>query len=143
MSFYAEAGKIEITDSLENIKFTTNDRLLQIHSTYNSAYTVPAITGASSYTPFDISYTITNAFSYSANFIIGYAIFNTLKYAINGAILLGTGFMYPGIPTFSDTVAFYPSGRNLVLHRKGFTGFNANIPQQTLTFLIYAGNYDL
>ena len=71
------------------------------------------------------------------------AIPNSLKYAVNGAILLGTGFIYPGIPVFSDTVAFYTSGRNLVLHRKGFTGFNANIPQQTLTFLIYGGNYDL
>ena len=143
MSFYAQAGKIEITNNLGNIKFTTNDRLLQIHSTYNSAYTVPAITGTSSYTPFDISYTITNAFSYNTNFIIGYVIFNSLKYSANGAILLGTGFVYPGIPAFSDTVAFYSSGRNLILHRKGFTGLNAGVPQQTLTFLIYGGNYDL
>lgn len=140
MSLIIGADKIEIIQD-GNTAFTTESRMIYIHSKVSFSFTLPAIPAGTAIT--HTNYMVATI-PYSANALFGYSLLGQPYTNPNGSFVCSAAFLNTTIIGMRVVTPFV-SGTTIYLRDSVYlrTGGTSQLNTFTRSLTVYAGNYDL
>lgn len=140
MSLVIASNKIEITHN-GSITFTTDDRMVYIHSKVSFSFTLPAIPAGTAIR--HINYAVATI-PYSANILFGYSLLGQPYTNPNGSFVSSAAFLNKSIIGMRVVTPFV-DGTTIYLRDSAYLRKEGGLQLDSFTrsLTIYAGNYDL
>jgi len=139
MSFEASANRIYVTDSVGNVRFDTNRRMMYIHTIVTTSFSLPAGNYSGGVRDY-LVYTLPR----TAEFVIGRMSVAEYKNVDASGTKIVDAVAALGFVSNVRGITLYVSGNQVRLRDEDYyRGYGHTYPARTLNLILYCGNYDL